>query len=113
MLSGVACRYRIVENGRRQIFTFHYAGDFATITVTSCRNGMIRWCDNGLPRLVLFQDIERTIEHHPQVGLALLAHKRAGGAIFQERVLNGLSGPPWNELPACFASKCSALKPLA
>ena len=28
MLSGVACRYRITDNGRRQIFAFQYPGDF-------------------------------------------------------------------------------------
>ena len=43
MLSGVACRYRIIDNGRRQIFAFQYAGDFAIIVGTSCCNATMQW----------------------------------------------------------------------
>ena len=28
LLNGFACRYKMTENGRRQIFTFQYPGDF-------------------------------------------------------------------------------------
>lgn len=95
MLSGVACRYRIVESGRRQIFTFHYAGDFCdyhryvlpqlddpVAAIVESRVGII-------PR----EDLERTIERHPQIGLAFWRTSALEARIFQERVLNANQRP--------------------
>jgi CRP-like cAMP-binding protein len=95
MLSGVACRYRIVESGRRQIFTFHYAGDFCdyhryvlpqlddpVAAITDCVVGVI-------PR----EDVERTIERHPAIGVAFWRTSALEARIFQERVLNANQRP--------------------
>ena len=31
LLNGTACRYKVTESGRRQIFTFQYPGDFCDL----------------------------------------------------------------------------------
>ena len=69
MLSGVACRYRIADNGRRQIFAFQYPGDFCDY----CRYVMPQ-CDDGVAALtdclvgdIPYSHIERFIEQHPQI----------------------------------------------
>ena len=51
LLSGVACRYRITDDGRRQILNFQYSGDFCRaypnlVPGTQRSSG----CSDGLPR---------------------------------------------------------------
>jgi CRP-like cAMP-binding protein len=112
MLSGVACRYRIVESGRRQIFTFHYAGDFCdyhryilpqlddpVAAITDCVVGVI-------PR----QDVERTIERHPSIGLAFWRTSALEARIFQERVLNASQRPALERVACLLCEQVSRLE---
>jgi CRP-like cAMP-binding protein len=95
LLSGVACRYRIVENGRRQIFNFHYAGDFCDYHryVLPQRDDPVLALTDCLVGVIPHEDIERAIGQHPQVGLALWRTTVLEARIFQERVLNGTQRP--------------------
>lgn len=90
LLEGLGCRYRMVESGRRQIFTFQYPGDFcgfdryllatgedAVGALTDCSIGVIR-----------HEDIERAIRQYPSIGRALWRGTMVEANTFQERLLN-------------------------
>lgn len=90
LLEGVACRYKMIENGRRQIFTFQYPGDFcdfhryvlpglddAVAALTDCSVGVIR-----------HEDIRRITAQYPKLGLALWRDTMVEASIFRERLLN-------------------------
>ena len=90
LLTGVACRYKMIESGRRQIFTFQYPGDFcdfhryvlselndAVAAVTDCSIGVI-----------LHEDIGRITAQYPKLGLALWRDTLLEARIFRERLLN-------------------------
>jgi CRP-like cAMP-binding protein len=90
LLNGLACRYKIFENGRRQIFTFQYPGDFcdghsyilpaqdqAVSALTECSVGII-----------LHKDIERITAKFPNLGLALWRDTMIEASIFREWLLN-------------------------
>jgi CRP-like cAMP-binding protein len=95
MLSGVACRYRIVESGRRQIFTFHYAGDFCDYHryVLPQLDDPVAAITDSLVGVIPRQDLERTIERHPKLGSAFWHTSALEARIFQERVLNANQRP--------------------
>lgn len=86
LLQGLACRYKIIENGRRQIFSFQYPGDFcdghsyilltqdtAVSALTDCSVGII-----------MHKDIERITAKFPNLGLALWRDTMIEASIFRE-----------------------------
>ena len=90
LLNGFACRYKMTENGRRQIFTFQYPGDFcdfnryvlpesdeAVAALTDCVIGLIH-----------HEDIGRITAHYPNLGLALWRDTIVDASILRERLLN-------------------------
>jgi CRP-like cAMP-binding protein len=90
LLAGVACRYKMIESGRRQIFTFQYAGDFcdfhryvlselndAVVALTDCSIGVI-----------LHEDIARITAQYPKLGVALWRDTLLEASIFRERLMN-------------------------
>jgi CRP-like cAMP-binding protein len=90
LLNGLACRYKMTENGNRQIFMFHHPGDFcdlnryvlpeldeAVAAVTDCLIGVIRQ-----------EDIRRITTQYPKLGLALWRDTLVEASIFRERLLN-------------------------
>jgi CRP-like cAMP-binding protein len=90
LLNGFACRYKMTENGRRQIFTFQYPGDFcdfnryvlpesdeAVAALTDCVLGVIHHADIG-----------RITAHYPNLGLALWRDTIVEASILRERLLN-------------------------
>jgi CRP-like cAMP-binding protein len=90
LLMGVACWYKRMEDGRRQIYTFQYPGDFcdfhryvfpelddAVAAQTDCSIGT-----------VLHEDIERIVAQYPKLGLALWRATMLEASIFRERLLN-------------------------
>jgi CRP-like cAMP-binding protein len=90
LLSGVACRYKMTENGRRQIFTFQYPGDFcdfdryilpeldeAVAALSDCVIGVIN-----------HDDIRKLIAQYPKIGLALWCDAILEARIFRQRLLN-------------------------
>ena len=95
MLSGVACRYRMMDNGRRQIFSFQYPGDFCDYHryVLPQLDDPVAALTDCLVGVVPHEDIDRVIEHHPDIGIALFRSTVLEARIFQERVLNGTQRP--------------------
>lgn len=90
LMKGVACRYRMIENGRRQIFSFQYPGDFcdfhryilpelddAVAALTDCSIGIIR-----------HEDIRQITARYPELGLALWRDTMVDASIVRERLLN-------------------------
>lgn len=95
VLSGVACRYRMVDSGRRQIFSFLYPGDFCDYHryVLPQSDGPVAALTDCLVGVIPHEDIDRVIERHPDIGLALFRSTVLEARIFQERVLNGTQRP--------------------
>ena len=95
LLRGVACRYKTMENGRRQIFTVQYPGDFcdyhrhflpqrdvAVAALTDCVIGVI-----------LRDEVEEIAARHPQISLALWRNTMLEVSIFRERLLSVVHRP--------------------
>jgi CRP-like cAMP-binding protein len=91
LLSGVACRYKMTESGRRRIFTFLYPGDFcdfdryflpqldeAVAALTDCVIGVIN-----------HDDIRKLIVQYPKIGVALWCDAILEARMFRERLLIG------------------------
>ena len=95
MLSGVACRYRITENGRRHIFAFQYPGDFCDYCryVMPQRDDAVAALTDCLVAVIPHKDFERIIERHPQISLAFWRNTVLEARIFEERVSNGTQRP--------------------
>jgi CRP-like cAMP-binding protein len=95
MLSGVACRYRITDNGRRQIFAFQYAGDFCDYCryIMPQRDDAVAALTDCLVGVIPQEGFERTIERHPQISLAFWRNTVLEARIFEERVSNGSQRP--------------------
>jgi CRP-like cAMP-binding protein len=90
LLKGLACRYKMTENGRRQIFTFQYPGDFCDFD-----RYILPELDDAVAALaccwigvVLHEDIERITAQYPRLGLALWRDTMVEASIFRERLLN-------------------------
>lgn len=90
LLNGTACRYKVTESGRRQIFTFQYPGDFcdlnryvlaesddAVAALSECSVGIIR-----------HEDLERITRQYPEMGQALWRNVMVEASIFREWLLN-------------------------
>jgi CRP-like cAMP-binding protein len=92
LLDGVACSYERLTDGNRQIYAFHYPGDFcdlsrhvlpepsnevAVAALTDCSIGIIE-C----------RDLEQLIARHPSLGLALWRATMLEASIVRKRSLN-------------------------
>lgn len=86
VLRGVACRYKLIDNGRRQILSVHYEGDIPDLqslhlevmdhnfgTLTAARLGF-------LPHTT----IRAFLRDHPRLGEALWRDTMVEGSIFRE-----------------------------
>jgi CRP-like cAMP-binding protein len=95
ILSGVACRYRMTDNGRRQIFAFQYSGDFCDYCryVMPQRDDAVAALTDCHVAVIPHEDFERIIERHPQISLAFLRNTVLEARIFEERVSNGTQRP--------------------
>jgi CRP-like cAMP-binding protein len=90
LLNGLACRYKMTEHGRRQIFTFQYPGDFCDLS-----RYVLRELDEAVAALtdcvigvIHHEDIGRITAQHPKLGLALWRDTIAEASIIRERLLN-------------------------
>jgi CRP-like cAMP-binding protein len=86
LLEGLACRYKIIENGRRQIFTFQYPGDFCDghsyiLPTRDTAVSALTECSVGI---VPHKDIERITAEFPNIGLALWRDTMIEASIFRE-----------------------------
>jgi CRP-like cAMP-binding protein len=112
VLSGVACRYRNLESGRRQIFTFHYAGDFCnyrryTLAQLDDPVGAVTDCLVGV---IPHEDVDRIVAERPQVGLAFERTTALEARIFQERVLNGAQRPALERIASLICEQVCRLE---
>jgi CRP-like cAMP-binding protein len=90
LLDGFACGYKIIENGRRQILTFQYPGDFCDIQsyvqpAPSHAVSALTECSVGF---ILHKDIERIIAKFPNLGLALWRDTIIEARISSEWLMN-------------------------
>ena len=95
LLKGLACRYRMIENGRRQIFTFQYPGDLCDFDRYILPEGedavaALTVCSVGI---ISHEDIGRVTAEHPRLGLALWRATMIEAGIFRERLLNVAQRP--------------------
>jgi len=95
MLSGVACRYRITDNGRRQIFAFQYAGDFCDYCryVMPQRDDAVSALTDSIVGVIPYAGFERIVERHPQISVAFWRNAVLEARIFEERVSNATQRP--------------------
>jgi CRP-like cAMP-binding protein len=90
LLTGVACRYKMMENGRRQIFTFQYPGDVCDIYRFALPelDDAVSALTDSLIGVIFLEDIERISRQYPKLGLALWRDTMLEASIFRERLLN-------------------------
>ena len=92
LLAGVACLYEALETGERQIYAFYYPGDFCDLhryvwsepaaetavrALTDCSIGIIE-----------YRDLDRAIERHPKLALALWRATMLEASILRQRLTN-------------------------
>ncbi len=90
LLEGVVCRYKVFENGKRQIFSFHIPGDIfdaqSFLLETMDHNvGTLRPCKVGLIPHTILHDLS---ERHPRIARAIWKDTLVDAAIFREWIAN-------------------------
>ena len=90
ILSGWACRYKGLPDGRRQIVSFLIPGDFCDLNVY-----ILKQMDHSIGAITRVSyaqispdEIERIIAERPRIARALLWHELASASIQREWVLN-------------------------
>jgi CRP-like cAMP-binding protein len=96
LLAGVACSYKRLEDGTRQIYSFQYPGDFCdlyryvlperddAIAVQALTDCSIAILDHA--------DIEQLLTRYPKLGLALWRATMLEASILRERLSNARRG---------------------
>lgn len=91
LIEGIACSYKRLSDGRRQIYAFHYAGDFCDLsrlvlpgTSTDIVVAAITDCTVGF---IENRDIEQLIAQYPSLALALWRASILEASMFRERLL--------------------------
>ena len=90
LLSGMVCRYRMMQDGQRQIMSFHFPGDILDL------NGLLLdKPDHGLGTLTPVEvapiphaTLRGWIEDHPGLGRRLWQDTLVDAAVFREWVVN-------------------------
>ena len=90
MLRGWACRYKVMEDGRRQIVSFFVPGDFCDLNVY-----ILKEMDHGIGAItnvriaqIVPADMERVTHAHPRVTQALWWHELVNVSVQREWTLN-------------------------
>jgi len=96
LLSGMACSYRRLENGTREIYSFHHPGDFCDLYryVLPERNDAIavQALTDCLVATIAYADIERLLAQRPRLGLLLWRATALEAGIVRERLSNARRG---------------------
>jgi CRP-like cAMP-binding protein len=92
LLAGIACLYKRIEDGSRQIYAFQYPGDFCDLHRYVLPKpdegrvvGALVGCSIGI---IQHKELDRTIEQYPKLGLVLWRASMLEASIFAERLLN-------------------------
>jgi CRP-like cAMP-binding protein len=96
LLSGMACSYRRLENGAREIYSFQHPGDFCDLYryVLPERNDAIavQALTDCLVATIAHADIERLLAQRPRLGLLLWRATALEAGIVRERLSNARRG---------------------
>jgi CRP-like cAMP-binding protein len=95
LLSGVACRYRMMDNGRRQILAFQYPGDACDYHryVLSTQDDPVAAVTDCLVGTLDHDDLESLLQQHPRIAFALWRATVLEARILLERVSNATQNP--------------------
>jgi len=90
LLAGVACLYETLESGERQIYAFYYPGDFCDLhryvwpePVAETTVRALTDCSIGI---IEHRDLDRAIERHRKLALALWRATMLESSILRERL---------------------------
>lgn len=90
IIEGVACRYKMFSDGRRQILTFQYPGD-----VTDIYSYVLKKLDHGIAALtqctiseIPHEEIQRLCEGYPNLAYALWRDSLVDTAKLHEAIMN-------------------------
>jgi CRP-like cAMP-binding protein len=96
LLSGVACSYKRLEDGTRQIYSFQYPGDFCDLYryVLPERDEAIavQALSDCSIATIGYADIEQLLARRPRLGLALWRATMLEASILRERLSNARRG---------------------
>ncbi len=90
LLNGMVCRYRTMQDGQRQIMSFHFPGDILDLSGL-----LLGRLDHGIGTLTPVEvtpiphaTLLRWIEQHPELGRRLWQDTLVDAAVFREWVVN-------------------------
>lgn len=90
LLNGMVCRYRVVQDGQRQIMSFHLPGDILDLSGL-----LLGRLDHGIGTLtpvevapIAHETLRGWIEHHPGLGRRLWQDTLVDAAVFREWMVN-------------------------
>ncbi len=86
LLEGMVCRYKLLEDGKRQIFSFHIPGD-----IFDAQSFLLETMDHSVATLtrskiavIPHKVMRRITEEHPRIGRAIWKDTLVDAAIFRE-----------------------------
>jgi CRP-like cAMP-binding protein len=90
IVEGMACRYKMLSNGRRQILSFHFAGDMPDL-----QSIYLKTMDHSLGTVtavrlafVPHEAVRQMMQARPGVAAALFRHALIDGSIYREWIAN-------------------------
>ncbi len=90
LVSGMVCRYKMLSNGRRQILSFHFAGDLPDL-----QSLHLKTMDHSLATItesrlafIPHDAVRKLIRARPSVADALMHHLLVDAAIYREWIAN-------------------------
>jgi CRP-like cAMP-binding protein len=114
MLKGWAVRYKILENGRRQISAFLLPGDLFDLNLY-----ILRAMDHSVGAISSMSvaeisptGFEELIDHHPRITKALMLHQLAMVAVERESVSNVGQRNAYQRVAHLFAELFARLRPI-
>jgi len=90
VLDGILCRYKMLSNGRRQILSFHFAGDMPDLQslYLNAMDHSLASITTARIALVSHDAVLSLIHAHPGVSDALARHAMIDASIFREWIAN-------------------------
>ena len=96
LLAGIACSYKRLQDGTRQIYSFQYPGDFCDLyryVLPELDEAIaVQALTDCLVATIDYVDIERLLAQRPRLGLALWRMTMLEATILRERLSNARRG---------------------
>lgn len=112
LLTGMACRYKMIESGRRQIFSFQYPGDFCgsgRYAIPELEDAVAALNDCWIG-VISHEDIERITAQYPRLALAFWCDTLLEAGIFRERLLNVSQQPALSRIAHLICEQMARLE---